>query len=100
MVWTSRRTLNSSDCKSGGRTVGGVEPGSGGYGLYGGKGWSICACASVDPTSGTLRTPSTVAKAAFTSIDLSRRIGVPSLSENAGNVLHFRCLCPAVRGHH
>src|ERR1700730_12315544 len=74
-----RRTLNISDCKSGGRTVGGTEPGNGGYGLYGGKGWSTCACAcaSVTPARGTLRIPSTVAKAAFTSIEGYRRIGVP-----------------------
>src|SRR5271169_1667804 len=58
--------------------LGGMEPGSAGYGLYAGKGWSTCARASVNPARGTLRIPSTVAKAAFTSVLVSRRIGVPS----------------------
>src|ERR1700730_2336729 len=49
-----------------------------GYGLYGGKGWSTCARASVNPARGTLRIPSTVAKAVVASIDVCRRIGVPS----------------------
>src|SRR3984893_8524472 len=86
MVWTSRRTVNSPDCKSGGRTVGGTEPGSGGYGLYGGKGWSTCARASVNPARGTLRTPSTVAKAVVTSSEVCRRISVPPRLD-PGNVL-------------
>src|SRR6266850_3469594 len=37
-----------------------------------------CARASIDPARGTLRTPSTAAKAAFTSVRVSWRIGVPS----------------------
>src|SRR5947207_12460673 len=37
-----------------------------------------CARASVDPARGTLGTPSNVAKAALTSVRVSRRIGVPS----------------------
>src|SRR6476619_4965137 len=98
MVRTSRRTLNSSDCKSGGRTVGGTEPGSGGYGLYAGKGWSNCAVpcarASVNPARGTLRIPSTVARAAFTSVDLSRRIGVPPSALNAEHTAGLAMVVP------
>ena len=41
MRLTSRRTLAISDSKSGGRMPGGLEPGSGGYGLYGGKGDAV-----------------------------------------------------------
>src|ERR1700730_12535741 len=70
--------------------LGGTEPGSAGYGLYAGKGWSPCARASVDPARGTLRIPSTVAKAAFTSVHVSRRIGCSSLEACVGNVLLFR----------
>src|SRR5882724_5869020 len=80
MLLASRRTRINSDCKSGGRTVGGTEPGSGGYGLYAGKGWSTtCACASVTPAMGTLKIPSIVAKTAAASVDVCRRIGVSLL---------------------
>src|ERR1700730_5257762 len=79
MIWTSRRTLNNSDCTSAGRMPEG-------YGLYGGKGWSTCARASVNPARGTLKIPSTVAKAVVTSSEVCRRISVlPRL--DPGNVL-------------
>ena len=66
--------------------LGGVKPGNAGYGLYGGFGEGR---AWADAAWELLKIPSAVTKAAFTSVDLSQRIG-PSLSIDAGNVLLFR----------
>src|SRR3979490_2338841 len=49
----------------------------GGYGLYAGKGWSTCARPSADPVRGTLRIPSTVAKAVLASVEVCRRTVFP-----------------------
>jgi hypothetical protein len=70
-----------------GTSAGGItKPGGGNIGT----GVGFCARASVDPARGTLTIPSTVAKAAFTSVLVSRRIGVSSVGLDPGNVLIFR----------
>jgi hypothetical protein len=64
-----------------------------------GTGFGFCARALMGPASGTLKIPSTVAKAALRSVRVSRRIGVPSLGANAGNVLHLPVAAPATGEH-